>query len=178
MQSRSPAHTRFLTRRYYETIGSRSNALHCGRPIAALASCSLFGPSDAQISTAFGAYASGVATVSSYNFTSTGFSGTNSAGTVTITMDTSNSSAVSETFTFKDYSDSSSGYTINGTVTAAVSGYSSSSTSYTLTETGKLTYSGGPVTSLEFHVDSSYSSTGYSNTGYVLANGVKKYTLQ
>lgn len=146
--------------------------------IAALASCSLFGPSDSQIQTAFGAYASGVATVSSYNSTSTGFTESNSSGSVTINFDASNSNSITETFVFKDYKDSSSGYTINGTVTAAVAGYSSSSTTYTLTETGKLTYSGGPVTSLDFHVDSSYSSTGYSNTGYVVANGIKKYTLQ
>lgn len=146
--------------------------------VVTLTSCSLFGPSDAEVQTAFGAFSAGIATATTFSSTSTGFVLSSTDGSVVVTMDISSSNTVTETYVFKNYTDASSGYTINGTVTAAVSGYSSSSTTYSMTETGKLLYTGGAVNSLDFHVDAGYSTTGYTYTGYVTANGIKKWTVK
>lgn len=128
----------------------------------------------ADIKSAFEAYNDGFVTAmgGSSSSTSSGATYTSSDGSVTITLTLSSGSSSSgtETIVFKNYSDANTGYTVNGTITATFTGYSSGTgfTNMSMTETGTLSLSGGPVTSLTFNITITDLTT-YSGT--ITANG-------
>lgn len=137
--------------------------------LAIFSSCSLFGPSDEEISAAFAALGRGIAAcavgTSSYSVNASGgydYTLTGSGVTMTYSITTLTAAEYTATITFDNYLDSTSGYTISGSITDII-------TSSTATVSGDLTYTGGVVKTVtcDYVLDIKAGSV----TGTFTANG-------
>jgi hypothetical protein len=137
-------------------------------------SCNLFAPSSADIQAAFDAYTAGIASAVDESTPNTTTEIESSPdGSVVGTYDLSDASDVTASYRFSSYLDPDSGYTIDGTVTWSLTGYGSASS--TASESGTLSYSGGPVTSLDMDVTATIADSGTTYGGYVTANGIERW---
>lgn len=137
--------------------------------LAIFSSCSLFGPSDEQIQAAFEALVRGItagaAGTITYSTNATGgydYTITGSGVTMTYSVTTQTATEYTATITFDNYVDSTSGYTISGSISHVI-------TSSTATVSGDLTYTGGVVKTVtcDYVLDIKAGSV----TGTFTANG-------